>query len=624
MGMTIVDALVVTLGLDTAAFKRGKSEASSATKKLTAEERKAAKDIEEQNKKAADSFRRLRTEVLALAAIFTAGVGIKEFAESTINGAANLGFMAKNLQMSTRDLSAWQRAAQRAGGSAEGITAALQASQGDVSKLKFGQMTEGVQWFLRMGGSAKDLKDGNSYLLARSRIIKQMFDVDPGRARFVAQAMGIGDDEFNFLKQGPQAVLALVDAQKKNSAITEEQAKRALELKNEWLDVRDRLQYVGTTILLDLMPTFEKWIGQLQKASDWVAAHKGDISEWLDEANKDVSKFVEMANDAAQAVGGWKNVIVALGALKILSIAMPLFRLASALGGVGGGLARIATSGPGALVALGLVAEEVRKLAFDKAIPAGPNHDQYVAEAQAGGAVTPNVDQPPPGGFGKLGAWLKKSFGTSEAARQKQAMDYFISQGWSPAQAAGIAGSLTQESHLDPTARNPASGALGIGQWLGSRVGDFRKFAGHGLEESTFEEQLAFMQYELTKGKEQAAGRALRAALTPAQAAAIHSSMYERPGAAEANIANRRAYANILYSTIGQQNAAQIAGQTAAAGVPAPRVSTSTSTSHAETHVNGPINIHTQATDAAGIAREFGNAVKRYSFMVPQANTGMS
>ena len=43
---TIVDALVVTLGLDAAALKRGKAEASQATKKLTAEEARAAKEIE--------------------------------------------------------------------------------------------------------------------------------------------------------------------------------------------------------------------------------------------------------------------------------------------------------------------------------------------------------------------------------------------------------------------------------------------------------------------------------------------------------------------------------------------------------------------------------------------------
>lgn len=613
MGMTIVDALVVTLGLDASAFKRGKAEASQITKKLTAEETRAAKEIEERNKRAADSFRRLRTEVLALVSIFTAGVGIKAFTENTINSAVNLGFMAKNLQMSTRDLSAWQRAAQRAGGSAEGITAALQASQGDISKLKFGQMTEGVQWFLRMGGSVNDLRDGNSYLLARSRIIKNMFDIDPGRARFVAQSMGIGDEEFNFLKQGPQAVLALVDAQKKNSAITEQQAEAALKLKNEWLDLRDRLQYVGTTILLELMPTFEKWIGQLQKASDWVADHKDDISRWLEEANGDVRKFVTLANEAADAVGGWKNVILALGALKVLSIMSPLLRLAGALGSIGTGLGAISTAGPAALGVLARVLGIAGLLLHSESLNTGEG--AYLDEHGAKPGQTWTGDA--------AGDARRAANSGTLGDRQRYLMQRLKAEGYSDAQAAGIIGSLQQESGLDPTAVNKVSGNTGLAQWGKARATQFQQQFGHSLKDSTFGEQVDFMLWEL-KNTEKLADKRIRMAQTPAQAAEIHAREYERPGAAEANIARRQAYASALYAGVGQANAAQIAGQTAVAALPPPGTSSTTNTSHAETHVNGPINVYTQATDAKGIARDFGQAVGRYTFLVPHANTGVS
>jgi len=628
MAATVIDALMVTLGIDAKGFLTGKNQATDATKKLSAEETKAAKEMEERNKRAVESYKKVRNEVLALLAIFTAGMGLKDFTESTINSAVNLGYMAKNLQMSTKDLSAWQRAAERAGGSADGITSALQDSQQQIAGFRLGKVSDQIQMFLRFGGKTSDLKDGNAYLLARSQIVQKLFAVDPGRAKYVAQAMGISDEEFNFIKQGPQAILALVSAQEKNSAITEKQAAQALKLKNEWLDFSDRLKYVGTTVLLELMPTFEMLLQKLQAMADWVADHKADISKWVDDAVTAIRSFVDEANKAADAVGGWKNVLIALAALKVLSIASPLIQLASALTGVGGGLASIALSGPGAIAAiigLSAAAEAARRSALDKTIAPGPNHDQYVAEADAGGATTPNVSQPPSGGWGKLGQLLKKSFGMSEAGRQKQAMDYFLSQGWSSAQAAGIVGSLTQESDVDPESRNKKSGAYGIGQWLGSRVADFKKWSGHDLNGSSFEEQLAFMQYELTKGKEQAAGQRLRATTTAEQAAAVHAQSYERPGAAEANISNRQAYARLLYASLGQSNATQIAGQSAGArgaGMSASRISSMTSS--AETNINGPITIQTQATDAQGIAREFGKAVGKYSFTVPQANTGLT
>ncbi|KAA1013033.1 hypothetical protein FVF58_09590 [Paraburkholderia panacisoli] len=554
-------------------------------------------------------------------------MGLKEFTQHTIGSAVQLGYMAKNLQMSTQELSAWQRAAERAGGSADGITSALQDSQQQIAKFRLGQVGDQMQAFFRFGGKTSDLKDGNSYLMARAQIVQRLFAVDPGRAQAVAQMMGVGGDQFNFIKQGPQAILALVDAQKKNSAVTEEQAEKALKLQNAWLDLRDRLQYVGTTILLQLMPTFELWLQKLQAMADWVADHKQDISNWVNETVNAIQSFISAADKAADAVGGWKNVLIALAALKVLSTVSPLLQLAGALSSVGGGLGAIALSGPGALVALvGLsaAAEKMRQSAFDKAIPKGPSHDQYVAEAVAGGAVTPNVSQPPPGGFGKLGAWLKNSFGNSEAGRQKQAMDYFLSQGWTPAQAAGIVGSLTQESGVDSTSRNKSSGAYGIGQWLGGRVQDFKKWSGHDLQGSSFQDQLGFMQYELTKGNEQGAGRRLRAARTAEEAAAIHSQYYERPGTAEANIANRQAYARVLYAGVGQANASQIAGNSAAVRGPGSSGSVSNSTTTASTNINGPITIQTQATDAQGIAREFGKAVAKYSFTVPQANTGLT
>ncbi|WP_233343475.1 phage tail tip lysozyme [Burkholderia cepacia] len=620
---TIVDALVVTLGFDLSAFKRGKAEAGSATKKLTAEERAAAKEIEERNKKAAESFRSIRNEVLALVAIFTAGVGIKQFAESTINSAVNLGYMAQNLQMSTRDLAAWQRAAERAGGSAEGITAALQASQNDVSKLKFGQVTEGVQWFLRMGGSVKDLKDGNSYLLTRARIISSMFKTDPGRARFIAQQMGIGDGEFNFLKQGESAVLALVDAQKKNSAVTEQQAAQALKLKNEWLDLRDRLTYVGTTVLLELMPAFEQLIAQLQKMADWVADHKADISEWVRGAVTDIRSIVKIANSAADAMGGWKNVIAALIGLKIVSILSPLLRLGAALAGVGTGLGSVGAAGPAALSVLGRVIGAAALLF----------HSENLNEGEGDIRTTQPGD-----------TWNGDPVGKARAAanngslndRRRYLMGRLKEAGYTDAQAAGITGSLQQESQLDPNAVNKTSGAAGIAQWLGPRAREFEKQFGHPVAQSTFGEQVDFMLWEL-KNTEKQADQRIRMAKTPEFAAEVHAREYERPGANEINVARRQQYAReaaadgagqgAAVETTGdaqRANALKIAQQTATAAAPAVSNSTSSSTTSNETNINGPITVHTQATDAAGIARDIGGAMKRYGFVVPQANTGLS
>lgn len=612
MAATVIDALMVTLGLDAKGFITGKNQATDATKKLSAEEAKAGKELEERNKRATESFRKVRNEVLALLAVFTAGLGLKDFATNTITSAVNLGYMAKNLNMSAQDLQAWQRAAERAGSSAGGITSALQDSQQQIAKFRLGQGSDSVQTFLRWGGKVSDLKDGNTYLLARARIIHAMFQTDPGRAQLIAQQMGIGPDAFNFLNQSTDAILALVNAQRHNSALTEAQIKRLQVLNNEWLDFRDRLNYVSTSILVQLIPVFESVMGYFQRMADWVADHKGDIGDWLAGAVKNVQQFAEWANNAADAVGGWQDVLIALGTLKILSMVSPLLSLASALGSVGSALGLIGGgAGAAALTVLGGVAAA----AYSQNLNSG--EDDYLKQR----AAKPGQAYP-----GDAVGDARRSANTgSLAQRQQYLLGRLKSAGFSDAQAAGIIGSLMQEdTGLNPAAVNSKSGAAGIGQWLGSRAKQFQSMFGHSVAQGTFGEQVDFMLQEL-KTTERTADQRIRMAQTPAQAAEIHAREYERPGSAEANIARRQAYAASVYGSIGQLNAAQIAGQSAGArGAGASGARVSSMTSSAETNINGPITIQTQATDAQGIAREFGKAVSKYSFTVPQANTGLT
>nr|WP_249195016.1 phage tail tip lysozyme [Burkholderia vietnamiensis] len=209
----------------------------------------------------------------------------------------------------------------------------------------------------------------------------------------------------------------------------------------------------------------------------------------------------------------------------------------------------------------------------------------------------------------------------SLADRQRYLLGRLKEAGYTDAQAAGVIGSLMQESQLDPTAVNKASGNAGIAQWGKGRGAQFEKQFGHSLAQSTFGEQVDFMLWEL-KNTEKQADQRLRMAKTPEFAAEVHSREYERPGAAEANLARRQKYAREVFSGLGQANAAQIARQTAAAAAPAAGNTTTSNTNSSEAHI-GNVNIYTQSTDAPGIARDFARHTKS-QFMLPQANTGLS
>lgn len=111
------------------------------------------------------------------------------------------------------------------------------------------------------------------------------------------------------------------------------------------------------------------------------------------------------------------------------------------------------------------------------------------------------------------------------------ALRFFEGKGWTPAQAAGIVGNLQTESQLNPKAFNGAGGgkgAAGIAQWRGSRQTNFEQRYGKPVSQGTLEEQLDFVNYELTQGTEKSAGAKLKATTNAADAATVVDKYYER------------------------------------------------------------------------------------------------
>jgi hypothetical protein len=106
----------------------------------------------------------------------------------------------------------------------------------------------------------------------------------------------------------------------------------------------------------------------------------------------------------------------------------------------------------------------------------------------------------------------------------EQSRQYFLSQGWTPEQVAGILSNESSESSFDPQA--PGGGLF---QWSDpKRQQDFRLFSGTDIPHSTVAQQLAFAQWELTH-TEKRAGDALHRARGSYESGMVFSLDYERP-----------------------------------------------------------------------------------------------
>ncbi len=547
------------------------------------------------------------------ALLVTAGFDPKRFAADSFSGAVSLAQMAQNLDMSTERLSAWQKAAERAGGTAEAISAQLRESSSEVARFNRGSVADSLPGFFRNGGNVGDLKDGNTYLLARSRIIADLYQKDRAQAALAAQDMGISEGLFNLFKRGPDELERMLQVQEKRAAISGNDAEAALQLRDRYLDLRDTFESVSVKVLLALMPAFERLISLAQGWGDYLLENRDEIVEWVDGAAQAIVKFIDAVDSAAQAVGGWQNVLLALGALKILSWVSSLLDLASALGAVAKALGTLggagAATGLGALRGLGPVALRA----------AGP--------VAAGAALLVGSKGLNSGEDETLAAMRNPTLKSREVI---DAVRYFESKGYAREAAVGLVANLQAQSNLDPRAVGADGVSAGIGLWNPRRQAEFKRVYGMDMRESTVEQQLDFAAWEL-KNTRRRAGVHLAAAATPAQAGVAvyrHFGLSKSEGDSSSEERKLAAAAGAIHGTLSledQERGAAAAATTAAAaqasaaGIPS---STATTNNTSETHIHGPITIVTQATDGAGIARDLGR-VGGSQNLVQQGNTGM-
>ncbi len=150
-----------------------------------------------------------------------------------------------------------------------------------------------------------------------------------------------------------------------------------------------------------------------------------------------------------------------------------------------------------------------------------------------------------PGGDGKGHATPELSGKGSGSELANQAISYFMKQGWSKEQAAGIASNIARESSWNTGAKGDGGKAFGLAQWHPDRQANFQKQFGKPIQQASFAEQLAFIDWEL-KNTEKKAGDQLRSSKTAGEAGAAVSRYYERPRDRDAEMSARGSAAEQL------------------------------------------------------------------------------
>lgn len=666
---TILDALVVTLGLDASKFRAGQKTASADLTRTKEDANRAAKEIEASGKQAAEFFTRLRNEAIALFAIFVGASGLKDFIQGTVRAEASTGRMAKNLGMATEQLSAWEGAAQRAGGSADGMDGTMRGLTQQFQQFALTGESAVVPYFRALG---VQLSDTTGQMRPMSDIMLDLADrfqrMTPQRANAFGAALGMDQGTINLLILGRKAVQDLLAEQQRLGVIREKDAQAGIKMQNSLLDLRQAMSRIGMTILTDLSPYLvgvmghmTKWI---EKNKDWLEQKIEEkikqFGDWLkaidwDKVGAGIESFITGLVKLLDAIGGPTRAIEwMLGLWAVSKLAPILFGVASLGTAIGTGLTGkigLATAASTTLLArLGAIGLAAGLIALLYSLKGDTDTPEMTPEERRK-SLDKNVEEfkrTHPGSvvetFGEMAQRLV--FGPIQRYRNDPSNSYQIPYGRPPAQpgsfqmpggyqgssadfysdmrgrlyAAAVAGGLQNPSLIADLGAAQSVIETGSGKhvvgnnYFGIKSGGG---VGTGSVSAGTSEYGAGGQYQ-----------------TQASFAAFGGMDQSAAGYIEFLKRNPR-YATLLAA--GDRTAALAALQASGYATDPDYASkvgsvlnsrfasgpdASTGRVHAETHI-GELHIHTQADNAPGTVRALSAALQKYQF-VPQANTGLA
>lgn len=252
---TVIDALVITLGLDVTGFKKSLGEVQEGLKKTRQETDRHTKEMEARAKSLAGAFSKVQSEVLGMLTAALAAGGVGQFVAKITEGDAATGRLATNLGIATKNLSAWEGMAAKFGGSAEDIDSAFRSAFKLAQDINMGRGLPGSLSFL-FGKAGMDLAE--FVQLARSGDVENMLKMlqkavtlspDKGMAMNLLQQAGFSEQTFNVFREVNDQLDRQLQLQEKLNVVNQRDAELAIERQQAWSKLGDALTSVGRSAL---------------------------------------------------------------------------------------------------------------------------------------------------------------------------------------------------------------------------------------------------------------------------------------------------------------------------------------------------------------------------------------
>lgn len=244
---TVVDALVITLGLDSKGIDAGVQQAQS---RISG----AAQGI-----------------VRAFAAPLASGLALTSIFRNYLATGNEMHKLSQRLKMDVADIQAWGNAVDASGGDIGALQGTL---NGLNEKLKMVRLGRWQGEFMMMGISVRkangDFKDAGDILADLAKVADRM---DKRRFEFLARRMGIDDGTIRLLMQGSAAVSTLT-SKYKDLALTQKDAENARKFDIALGDLNKTFQAAGAIFMRILIPALKPLVDGFAKFINFLRGHE--------------------------------------------------------------------------------------------------------------------------------------------------------------------------------------------------------------------------------------------------------------------------------------------------------------------------------------------------------------
>jgi hypothetical protein len=266
---TIIDSLVIELGLDASKLDEGQRNMVGKLRQLESATQAHLQPVEKGFNNLIGVFKEFQGRLLGIAGLIAGGIGLDRLVGDLARVNAQTGYLAKSLNLTTKELTAWQAAGRTMGVSPDDSISGLV----NLRQMQAERSLKGTGGLYKLSSSYPQLSkkltelgpDANPTSVARALAEwAEKEEKDPNRARLALQDVGMSQGNINMLLQGVAAFDKMMkEAQK--FGVTDDQVKNFQELTKAFAELTNQSEKLTRIIVSELTPGIVHFIEILSK-----------------------------------------------------------------------------------------------------------------------------------------------------------------------------------------------------------------------------------------------------------------------------------------------------------------------------------------------------------------------